>query len=194
MRRFFFLRHGETDWNRANRLQGQTKSVPLNETGKLQAVSAAELLVGQPIDLIVSSTLDRTSMTAQIIADRTGLPVIYDERLIERSLGAAEGKTVEEILALDPALFPPDLNDFTLSILMLQPEGAETREALAERAYSALSDLFEKHQGARLLIVSHGGWLKALIHRLTNTFMRMENARPYQAQEALEGWKVKPLD
>ncbi len=194
MRHFYFLRHGETDWNRANRLQGQTKSVPLNETGKRQAASAAGLLAGRPIDLIVSSTLDRTSMTAQIIADRTGLPIIYDERLIERSLGVAEGKTVEEIFALDPTHFPSDLNDFNLSILMLQPEGAETREALAERAYSALSDLLEIHQGKRLLIVSHGGWLKALIHRMTNNFLRLENARPYNAIETPEGWNVSALD
>lgn len=193
MRSFYYIRHGQTDWNLADRLQGQIGSVPLNDTGKQQAEVAARVLMGHPFDLIVSSTLDRAAMTAQIIASRVGLPIVYDERLIERSLGTAEGQTMDELRVSQPEAFPKDWGGPAFGILTCTFRGAETQEALADRAASAVSDLLECHADKRLLIVTHGGWLKALLYRLTGDYVRLGNAIPYKASETSEGWELEPL-
>jgi broad specificity phosphatase PhoE len=90
------VRHGETDWNRDGRWQGQSDT-PLNEVGRQQAVRVAEELDG--IDVVYSSDLARARETAEIVAERLGLDVELDERLRERSFGAWEGKTGPEIEA-----------------------------------------------------------------------------------------------
>jgi broad specificity phosphatase PhoE len=193
MREFLFLRHGQTDWNLAHRIQGQIKDVPLNQTGIKQSEDAAALLLRYPLDLIVSSTLDRAAMTARIIAVQTGSPLIFDARLIERNWGVAEGMAVAEFANIDPETFftsdgRQDWVDETR-----QPKGAETREELAERASIALFDLLSRHEDKRLLLVTHGAWLRALVYRLTGEDRDSANAIPYRAYENPEGWHVEPL-
>src|SRR3989344_3782639 len=84
---WFFVRHGETDWNVQKRTQGQSGNAPLNETGRAQAASAAKVLKAYPIDLVISSDLARAKETAEIIARETGVEVSFDERLCERNYG-----------------------------------------------------------------------------------------------------------
>jgi broad specificity phosphatase PhoE len=86
---FFFLRHGQTDWNAQGRIQGHT-DMPLNETGMAQARAAAGRLAGHGIDCIVSSPLARAHKTAGFVAERLRLPVQLDGDLKERSFGAFE--------------------------------------------------------------------------------------------------------
>jgi probable phosphoglycerate mutase len=76
MRSFYFIRHGQTDWNAIGRMQGQS-DIPLNATGLQQAKEAAEKFVGLDIDRIVSSPLKRASVTAQIICDRIGARIFF---------------------------------------------------------------------------------------------------------------------
>jgi hypothetical protein len=89
-RPFIFVRHGQTDWNKVGRIQGDT-DIPLNLTGLAQARGAAQLIDGVQVDLIVSSPLRRAVATAHILADATTCPVVIDEGLKERSFGAYEG-------------------------------------------------------------------------------------------------------
>jgi len=87
------VRHGQTDWNKTLRMQG-TSDIPLNETGRGQALEAAVLLSDEHWDAIVSSTLSRAAVTADIIAERLGMPVLErDVALIERAYGEVEGLT-----------------------------------------------------------------------------------------------------
>jgi len=79
-RAFFFLRHGQTDWNAQGRIQGHTNT-PLNDTGRAQARAAAGLLADRTIARIISSPLDRALKTATIVAERLHLPLHVDERL-----------------------------------------------------------------------------------------------------------------
>ncbi|MFA5041121.1 MAG: histidine phosphatase family protein [Bdellovibrionales bacterium] len=193
MRGFFFLRHGETDWNAENRMQGRTRSVPLNETGKKQSEKAAELLAEHRFDLIVSSPLERAAMTARIIGERIKCPLIFDERLIERSWGVAEGLTHDEIKAANPTEIFCDMEGKDWMTQLRHPKGAETREALADRASAALFDLLSHHQKERILLVTHGAWLRALIFHLTGIDQSIPNAAPYAAFEKSEGWQIKRL-
>jgi probable phosphoglycerate mutase len=99
--RLIVWRHGNTDWNAGNRVQGQT-DVPLNELGRQQAVDAAELLVRLHPAAIVSSDLQRAADTASALAALTGLSVRQDERLRERYFGVWEGLTMAEVKAARP--------------------------------------------------------------------------------------------
>lgn len=106
MTTLLLVRHGETDWNAARRIQGST-DIPLNDTGRAQAAETAAQLVarfdemhGGAHPLIVSSDLSRARETAQIIAAAFGAdePRLYPH-LRERAYGIAEGMTVEDYRA-----------------------------------------------------------------------------------------------
>src|ERR1043165_8930145 len=88
---FYFLRHGQTDWNVEGRFQGHT-DMPLNAAGVLQAHDAAQTLAGCPVDVIVASPLVRALKTAAIVAERLDKPLFVDSegtalRRVRRSRG-----------------------------------------------------------------------------------------------------------
>src|SRR3978361_2133239 len=92
---FWFLRHGETDWNAQDLSQGSV-DIPLNETGLAQARSAALLMRNRGITSIISSPLSRAKVTADIAAKLLGLPVEVDEELREVAFGVQEGQPMSE--------------------------------------------------------------------------------------------------
>jgi broad specificity phosphatase PhoE len=94
--RLIVWRHGNTDWNAAHRVQGQT-DVALNAVGRQQAVDAAELLVKMKPDVIVASDLHRAADTAAALGALTGLSITFDKRLRERYFGAWQGLTMTEV-------------------------------------------------------------------------------------------------
>lgn len=104
--RVLMLRHGQTDWNDAGRFQGSA-DIPLNAVGVEQAREVADTLAGEGISAIVSSDLQRAAVTAQILGERLGLPVVSDRRVREINVGRWEGLTREEIAATDPQHWVP---------------------------------------------------------------------------------------
>lgn len=149
MTELYLVRHGETDWNAARRIQGRT-DIPLNETGRSQARAAGELLARRRWDAVYASPLDRAFETARIIADRVGVDeVTLVDELVERDYGDAEGLDYETI----DANFPEGT---------LVP-GQETRQQVADRVVPALVALAEKHPGEKLLVVSHGGAIRSVL-------------------------------
>ena len=96
MTRLIVWRHGNTDWNAGNRVQGQT-DIPLNELGREQAAAAAAMLAALKPDAIVASDLQRAARTAAALAALTGLPVRTDARLRERYFGQWQGLTMTEV-------------------------------------------------------------------------------------------------
>jgi glucosyl-3-phosphoglycerate phosphatase len=94
--RLIVWRHGNTDWNATERVQGQTDT-PLNARGRQQAADAAELLARMHPDAIVASDLQRAADTAAALARVTGLEVAYDKRLRERFFGSWQGLTMAEV-------------------------------------------------------------------------------------------------
>ena len=93
---FYLTRHGETQWNKIGKFQGQFDS-PLTEKGLLQAESIAEQLTNKNIHLIVSSTLPRAKKTAEICQATLQLPHKLTSTLIERNFGSWQGKYIEEV-------------------------------------------------------------------------------------------------
>lgn len=149
MTELYLVRHGETEWNAARRIQGRT-DIPLNDTGREQARQAAELLARRRWQGVYTSPLGRAHETARIIAERLGLAGVTDiDALVERDYGEAEGMGFDEIEALYPE--------------GVRAPGQETREEVAARVVPALLELAERHPGERLVIVSHGGAIRAVL-------------------------------
>jgi len=151
------VRHGETDWNREGRWQGHSDT-HLNESGRAQAERVARELDG--LDVVYSSDLARARETAEIIAARSGLPVRFDMRLRERSFGAWEGLTADEIES--------DFRDAHLRWLAGEGPGADDAEpfdAFGQRVREALGEILERHPDETVLVVAHGGTIR-VIHAL----------------------------
>jgi probable phosphoglycerate mutase len=147
-------RHGETDWNSERRWQGHADQ-PLNEVGREQARELAETLAGRSIDVVYSSDLVRAHETALIVAERLGLPVEGDAGLREVDVGDWSGRLVAEIEAADPEAFQ----------LWRQGRkawnGGESYEEMGERVVGAVLRLAARHPGETVLIVTHGGSIRA---------------------------------
>ncbi|MGV8896447.1 MAG: histidine phosphatase family protein [Rhodoglobus sp.] len=145
----YFVRHGETEWNRQQRIQGST-DIPLNDTGRAQALAAAARLSDSAPDLIVASPLMRAFETATIIGDSLGLNgPTADPALVERNYGEAEGMNYRQI----EDRFP----DRALI------RGHESHERLAARSLGALHRLARSHDGASMVVVAHGGVIRAVL-------------------------------
>lgn len=148
------VRHGETDWNRAKRIQGSS-DIPLNGTGRAQAETTGRALAGGRFDAIYASPLSRALETARIIAAHVGLgePAKLSA-VAERNYGDAEGLTGEQILARWPegTVVP----------------GRESRDEVVARALPALRELGEQHPGENVIVVSHGGVISSLVRHVTD--------------------------
>lgn len=144
------LRHGESEWNAAGRWQG-TEDPALSERGIRQAVAAAEVL--GTFDAVWASTLQRSSLTADIIAEHLGIgPVTLDERLVEVGYGPWQGLTRHEIESGWPGYLEQGR----------RPEGAEPFDAVVERITAAVGDIARATPGGEVLVVAHGGVLRLL--------------------------------
>jgi probable phosphoglycerate mutase len=151
------MRHGETDWNAERRWQGHSDP-PLNERGREQARELAATLDG--IDVIYASDLARARETAEILGDRLGLEVRLDARLRERSFGAWEGQTWEDLEQRHADALRRWQAGETHG-----PEDAEPYEDFSRRVESFLEEILQTHPGERVLVVGHGGSIRA-IHAL----------------------------
>jgi probable phosphoglycerate mutase len=147
VKRLIVWRHGNTDWNAGNRVQGQT-DVPLNALGREQALEAAELLVRRKPDGIVSSDLRRASETAEALATLTGLAIREDDRLRERYFGAWQGLTMPEV----SQRYPAEHARWTAG---QDPGGdVESLDDLGKRVAEALLDAAEA--GDTVVVATHG--------------------------------------
>ncbi|MDR0561071.1 MAG: histidine phosphatase family protein [Spirochaetaceae bacterium] len=142
------VRHGETDWNRLGKMQGQ-EDIPLNETGKRQAADAADRLSGSLWTAIVSSPLARARQTGEIIARKLGIQTILaDPGFTERHLGRISGMLIPEF----DRLYPDG-----------QCSEIEPWEPLQERMAQTLLKYAEIFQPRDFIAVSHGWAIKALL-------------------------------
>ena len=146
------VRHARTNWNDEQRAQGRA-DIPLNARGREQAYRCAAYLASSgPWDAVVSSPLSRAYETAQIIAHAVGVhEVSVMDALVERDCGMRGGLTPQEALERG---------------IPSQPADAEQDDAVRRRAREALDALADLHVGRRVLVVTHGGWIRAALEAL----------------------------
>lgn len=151
------MRHGQTDWNKANRLQGQL-DVPLDEQGLEQATQVAERLKAISLDVICSSPLLRALTTAEAIAAFHPIVVLTDKRLMERHYGQLQGEHGEQ-WKQDPAYrqHAEGLEADQLGYRLPQGESYHDVESRVAAFHAEL--LNQQPKGARIVVVTHN-WVK----------------------------------
>jgi len=155
--RIIAVRHGETDWNVATRLQGHL-DIELNATGRSQAQRLAQALAHEPISAIYSSDLLRAWDTARAISGATGQTVHAHCGLRERSFGVFQGNTHAEV----DATWPEQSRHWRQRDPHWAPEGGESLLAVHQRITQATSELAAQHLGQQIVLVAHGGVLDVL--------------------------------
>jgi probable phosphoglycerate mutase len=178
---FWFLRHGETDWNARGISQGNV-DIPLNPTGFAQARSAAERLRNRGITTIVASPLSRARVTAEMVGETLGLPVAIDDGLREVAFGVQEGQ--------------PMSNWFTDWVGgSFTPEGAESFAALRARAVAAINR--STALPPVVLVVAHGALFRSLRAAMgMEPNLRTQNAVPIFCEPSASGgtaWTLNPM-
>nr|WP_318617650.1 histidine phosphatase family protein [Sporosarcina sp. YIM B06819] len=149
-----FVRHGVTAWNKEGRAQGSS-DIPLDDEGIAMAESVAKRLAEEQWDVIYTSPLIRAKKTAEIIAEsHSGVSLLEDNRLREFGGGQIEGTTEVERLAK----WGQSWRELEL--------GVEPNEEIISRGIAFIEDMKVAHVGQRVLVVSHGGFIKRLIGAL----------------------------
>lgn len=148
VRRLHLVRHGQSTWNAAGRLQGQTQDVPLTSLGRRQARTAATMLAAWPVSRLLTSDLLRAEQTAQIIGAGIAVAPAPDARLREQALGSLEGARTRELV---PA---------TTTAGTLEPDrrrgGGESVADVHHRVGSLLRSLLVDPTPGDVVLVSHG--------------------------------------
>ena len=180
--RICFVRHGETDWNIEQRMQGHL-DLALNATGEAQAAAAGRYFVDRQADALYSSDLLRARQTAQPIADALQRPMNVTAALREQHFGRSEGKVFAEIAALNPddaqALVSRDPDYAT-------PGGGESRRQHEARILNCIAGLVRVHPGQALVVVTHGGVLDVIYRRVHG--LPPEAPRDYPIPNAGLNW------
>lgn len=149
----YLLRHGQTDSNISEILQSRV-DIFLNDQGQQEAITARSLLQNEHFDFCYSSPMIRTIETASLIISPRELPIITDERIIERYTGSWEGRLKIDYLNATPE--------------ELELGNVETNHAMIERIFLFLNELTQKHAGKRILIISHTDVLSNIIRKIEN--------------------------
>lgn len=160
--KIYMIRHGETNWNQENRLQGKT-DIPLNENGISLARQAAERFAAVDFDLAYTSPLLRARQTAETILEGRNVPVYEEKRIEEIGFGEYEGMVYTKTYS--------DIPDERFSYFFMKPEayqpatGGERIEELLEREEDFLRELFANQnlQDKTILISTHGAALAGLL-------------------------------
>ncbi len=176
---FWFLRHGETDYNAAGLSQGAL-DIDLNATGRAQAAAAGQKLVGQGAVGIVCSPMRRTRQTADILNEALGLEIILEPDLREVVFGGMEGKPLQ-----------PWFGEWLAG--RATPAGAESFAEVTLRVQGAMARVLARP--GPLLIVSHGGVFRALrgLMGLALAGGLTPNAVPILCQPGPDGWRAVPV-
>lgn len=175
MTTILLARHGESDWNRAERWQGHADR-PLTDLGRDQARELAERLAETELDAVYSSDLQRARETAEIVARSQGLDVHVMNELREVDVGSWSGLTRSEAQTQFPEAFRrwTDGGEGW--------EDGETYQELSGRVVGAAHAIAERHPGERVLVVAHGGSIRA-VHAAAlgvdvHTYRRIRRVEP----------------
>lgn len=148
----YVIRHGKTDWNLESRMQGQSNT-RLNQIGIEQADKVRKIIEEKNIDLIISSPLERTKQTAEIINKNMNKPIEYNEKIMERNFGILEGKIANQIKNLD---------DYFEYHQNKEVEKGEKIQDFVGRVFEGMEQIEKEHKNKNILLVTHGGVARAI--------------------------------
>ncbi len=162
--RLWLVRHGQTDWNAAGRVQGHIPT-DLNLEGRAQSLALGKLLADRPFAALYSSDLPRALQTSELLLQgaKLSVPIQSTEQLRERSFGPYEGATSPEIRAPRTALglsSTGDLADWT------GMPGIESNNALWSRIQATLKNISAQHSAQDVLVITHGGVIAQAINHI----------------------------
>jgi len=175
---FYFVRHGETDYNQKYLCAGSQIDAPLNETGKTQARSLKEKISPLPINKVVCSPLKRTIQTANLA---TFHPLVIEHDLRECDLGDFDGKPVPDFIQ----------HIESTSADLAFPNG-ESRVDLSKRVVAAVNKFLLAH-GDNLLFVSHGMVYWSLLESAGIPFHHISNAELIHFKPQQNSWATVKL-
>ena len=174
--KLYLARHGQTQYNLEKRICGRA-DVELTPRGIAQAEELAGLMIDKSVDIIIASPLKRAKKTAEIVGQKTGATVIFDERLAERDYGLDDG-TYEGTPG-----FQHTFEQFGYQY----PEG-ETLLKVVQRVYNFVDEIKYKYDNKNIMVISHGG-----VCRVINSYFNSLDNREF-FQFALENCKVLEYD
>lgn len=146
---FYFVRHGETDWNKQNTALGHV-DISINADGLAQAQELKRLLSSLSFDMIVSSDLKRAYDTAHIVAEGRGQSIQQDSRIRSRDWGELTGKASTLLYITNPELFAC----------------VESTEAMEKRIFHFLEEFVATHSNKRVLVVCHGSIMRIIMSKI----------------------------
>ena len=186
-RPFYFLRHGQTDWNLQGRYQGHS-DIPLNANGIAQAHAAAECLACVRIDRIVASPLIRAVATAAIVAEKLQKPIHIDRGLVERNFGSFNGLVIHEVKAQHGLRSDQSSRD-------ILPPDADPFFEIFDRIPPVVAKWMTTHADELLLFIGHSGVFDALHHYMFGPRIGREasHAIPFLANPTSNGWELSPV-
>lgn len=153
---FHLLRHGQHNLlGRA--LAGRMDGVGMTEKGRAEIAAAAERLAREKIAAIYASPLQRTRETAEIVAERLGLPIAFRDDLLELDFGEWTGATFDLIRA------HPKWQAWNTQRSLARIPGGETMRAVQHRVVDAIVELNERHLGENLVLCTHGDVIRAML-------------------------------
>lgn len=151
------VRHGETEWNRERRMQGQTDT-PLSDLGRAQAEAVGRRLAQRAFAALYSSDLTRAWETAAAIARACGREIRADPDLRERTFGVFEGLTYDEM----SRRYPDEHARFSAREPDYAVPGGESPRSFYERSLACLERIAAAHAGESVVVVTHGMVLDTL--------------------------------
>ena len=163
VKNIYVIRHGETDWNKDNRFQGQS-DIPLNAKGLDQAQALVPLMSQLQIDSVYSSSLSRAYKTAEIAVQDLKLSIQKDDRLKETQLGQVEGLTMDEIIALVGEEAIAKWRSYEERLLDFRFPDGESKRQMMYRARAVLLEIAQNSSRNQIAVFAHGMLMRALTY------------------------------
>lgn len=159
LKNIYLARHGETEYNRRNQIQGRGIDISLNDTGQQQAKAIAEHLRDISFGNVFSSSLKRSRETAAIIASEYAIGVESHEDLDEMDFGIYEGRPISEIEDDLKSLH----QNWKSGNVDYASEQGESPTAVLKRAGGRIELIIREHDNANLLFILHGRLIRILV-------------------------------
>jgi probable phosphoglycerate mutase len=175
--RIVAIRHGQTEWNAAARIQGHT-DIALDDTGHWQARQLAQALADDELHAVYSSDLVRAQQTAAPLAARAGLELRTDAGLRERGFGDFEGFSFAQV----EQRWPEQASAWRRRDPDFGPGGGEVLRVFRARIVEAVERLARAHRGQAIALVTHGGVLDLLYREATR--LALDAPRTWQVPNA----------